>query len=215
MLLFSTVNDIQLRFSTPIMVRKWPEAYKYNDELRSIILQKQRSTDGVHLSNKGGWQSDDDLFRWGDKSIAALSQWVANCIYNIYYTYYREEFFESIQSEKIKFQLNHNGWANVNKKGDWNSTHNHPNSHWSGCYYVQAPNKSGVISFFDPRPHINMLDSGYPMLDIFRQAPQDIEPEDGLTVIFPSWLQHQVTTHESDNERISIAFNTKIHTSKL
>jgi len=74
---------------------------------------------------------------------------------------------------------------------------------------VQTPKGSGQLALFDPRQYINMLDTGRDVLDLFRQVPQLIEPEEGSIVIFPSWLQHQVLPHEVESERISIAFNLR------
>jgi uncharacterized protein (TIGR02466 family) len=82
-------------------------------------------------------------------------------------------------------------------------------SHWSGVYYVQAPPGSGQFAILDPRPNINMMDTGNVLLDLFRQDPRHIAPKEGLTVIFPSWLQHEAGTHELEQERISIAFNIR------
>jgi uncharacterized protein (TIGR02466 family) len=34
-----------------------------------------------------------------------------------------------------------------------------------------------------------------------------IEPQEGLMIMFPSHLNHSVTSNKSDQERISVAFN--------
>ena len=57
------------------------------------------------------------------------------------------------------------GWANVNRQGDYHNLHNHPHSYLSGTYYVKVPEQPtgyrsdlnpGAISFFDPRAQANM-----------------------------------------------------------
>ena len=40
-----------------------------------------------------------------------------------------------------------NMWANINPPGGYNMPHIHPNSHFSGVYYIKAPKDSGNISF--------------------------------------------------------------------
>lgn len=210
MLLFNTINDIQLHFATPILHTAWPAAQKYNSQLKEMILQKQATNASVSVSNRGGWQSRDDFFNWGGDAIAAFAQWVNTCVLHIYETYHNKQFLEQIQAKGIPLSLVATGWANINKRGDWNATHNHPACHWSGVYYVQAPPGSGQFGFFDPRPNINMMDTSQELLNLFAQTPRTIEPKEGLTVIFPSWLQHHVSTHESDAERISIAFNVRL-----
>jgi len=211
MLLFSTINNIQLRFPTPILVMDWPDAARHNAALLQQIANKQAETDSVNLSNRGGWQSRDDLFDWGGEAISSLSTWIARCIYSIHYTYNQEEFPRLLERCGGRLERRLVGWANVNRRGDWNSMHNHANCHWSGCYYLQVPQGSGNIELFDPRGNINMNDTGVEVLDIFRQVPQPIAANEGMTVIFPSWMQHHVTEHRSDQPRISIAFNWRFH----
>ena len=206
-LLFSTINDIQLRFSTPVLVKSWKEASIHGPVLKRLIKERQNQIEGVGLSNRGGWQSRDDLFSWGGESITALYGWIERCIYQIHYTYRQEAFMQLLNKNGGRLGHRLLGWANVNKKGDWNSTHNHPNCHWSGCYYVQVPQPSGRIALLDPRPNINMLSTGNDMIDLFQQAPQEVDVTEGLIIIFPSWMQHMVTAHANQQERISIAFN--------
>lgn len=209
MLLFSTINDVQLHFATPVLPRAWPEAARYHPQLKQLILEQRRNVAGVGVSNRGGWQSRDDLFVWGGEGGRALAQWIQSCVLHIHNTFHPERFQEFLNAPDTRLQMQLVAWANVNGKGDWNSTHNHPNCHWSGVHYVQVPPGSGQIAFLDPRPCINMLDTGNELLDLFRQIPRTIEPKEGMTVIFPSWMQHQVTAHGSEEERISIAFNLR------
>lgn len=209
MLLFSTINDIQLRFATPILRKTWPGASRHNSALKELIIHKSQESGSVAFSNRGGWQSRDDLMTWGGECISALNKWIHACVYQIHYTFNPDTFSQYLAAQGGQLKTRVTAWANINRKGDWNSLHNHPACHWSGVYYVQAPKGSGQIALFDPRPNINMLNTGREALDIFVQAPQTIEPEEGLILIFPSWLQHQVQTHEQEIERISIAFNLR------
>lgn len=98
-------------------------------------------------------------------------------------------------------------WANFSPKGDGHKPHTHPNNYLSGVYYVQTREGADRISFDDPRPQTNII------------SPQVVEPTDenagqihvnvkeGMLILFPSWLQHQVPPNQSDEMRISIAFN--------
>jgi hypothetical protein len=55
------------------------------------------------------------------------------------------------------------GWANVNRRGDYHDPHNHPHAYLSGTYYVAVPKaeqklpenrpdvRPGAISFYDPQ----------------------------------------------------------------
>ena len=48
-----------------------------------------------------------------------------------------------------------NMWANINPTYSYNKTHTHPNSMWSGVYYIKVPKKSGKLFLEDPRPGPN------------------------------------------------------------
>jgi uncharacterized protein (TIGR02466 family) len=209
MLQFNTLNDVRLYFATPVVHLVWPDASRHNAALKALIEEKRRDSPGVKISNYGGWQSKDDFLSWGGESVAALTQWFHASVMRVYQTLHGPEFTNLAARHDNQLQWKGTAWANINGRGDWNSTHNHAVSHWSGVYYVQVPPNSGRLAILDPRPNINMMDTGSDLFDIFRQAPLQIEPREGLTVIFPSWLQHQVTTHESDAERISIAYNLR------
>ena len=50
-----------------------------------------------------------------------------------------------------------NMWANINYPGSYNKQHIHPNSQWSGVYYVKVPKNSGSLFLEDPRPGPNII----------------------------------------------------------
>lgn len=212
MFLFNNINDIQLHFATPVLCKVWPAASEHNASLKEQIFEKSKAAAGRIISNRGGWQSNDDFLEWGGENITALSKWMQSCIVNIYQTYHQERFMEYLSTPGVELKMRAKAWANINRKGDWNAPHNHFGSHWSGVYYVQAPPNSGELALLDPRPNIDMMDTGIEILDMFRNVPRPVKPQDGLTVIFPSWLHHQVSTHQADQERISIAFNIRFIT---
>ena len=44
-----------------------------------------------------------------------------------------------------------NMWANINPPGGMNRAHQHPNSLWSGVYYIKASKNCGNLKIDDPR----------------------------------------------------------------
>ena len=53
-----------------------------------------------------------------------------------------------------------NMWANINYPGSYNKQHMHPNSQWSGVYYVKVPKNSGsyLLKIQDQVPILCYLD---------------------------------------------------------
>lgn len=105
------------------------------------------------------------------------------------------------------------GWANVNRRGDYHNLHNHPHSYLSGTYYVKVPQQPAgyrsdlnpaSISFFDPRPQANM---GAIASDGQIDPELRIDPVPGLILLWPSFLHHLVHPNLSDDLRVSVSFN--------
>jgi hypothetical protein len=99
----------------------------------------------------------------------------------------------------------------VNRAGDYNSLHNHPQQHLAAVYYVKAPPAGsqgvpeGLLELRDPRPAAGVL--GHPVL--FGAYPVRIAPEPGMLVMFPAWIDHMVHPHHEAEDRISLAINVQ------
>ena len=102
-----------------------------------------------------------------------------------------------------EFQLQ--SWVNLHDRGGFNFLHMHEASLLSGSFYVKVPAGSGALCFRDPRPGVThgsfkgSVPNGH--------ADIHLKPSTGLLVLFPSWMEHYVEPHESDEPRICIAFN--------
>ena len=102
-------------------------------------------------------------------------------------------------------------WAIINKKGNFNTEHIHPNSNLSAAYYVKAPKNCG--DFKIGNPHSISRDK-FPE----REKPTElnrlvakIPVTEGDLLIFPSYLPHSVLPNESDEDRIVVSFNIYIN----
>jgi uncharacterized protein (TIGR02466 family) len=102
-----------------------------------------------------------------------------------------------------------NMWANINPPGGYNRAHTHPNSLWSGVYYVKAPINSGHLKIEDPKPSINISRPRRKQGQLPKHLWNEVhfEPIAGRLIMFPSWLNHCVDTNQSNDIRISVSFN--------
>ncbi len=100
-------------------------------------------------------------------------------------------------------------WANVNPPGGMNRAHQHPNSLWSGVYYVKALPNSGYLKIDDPRSSAAMVrptqKKGKLPPRLYRET--HYKPKAGRLIMFPSWLVHCVDPNDSNDIRISVSFN--------
>jgi uncharacterized protein (TIGR02466 family) len=107
------------------------------------------------------------------------------------------------------------GWANINRLGDYHNLHNHPHSWLSGTYYVSIPEHDSLppgrddrtpncISFYDPRPQANMTAiRGDGEVD----PEHRVKPVPGMLLLWPAFLHHLVHPNLSHEPRVSVSFN--------
>lgn len=198
-------ENVAMAFGTPISIYLWPDSDALNTEFRQVILAKEKADKGIKRSNVGGWHSPPDLFVWEAACARELKDRVAAFALDL-----TRLLTASDGPRKINFQME--GWANVSRRGHYNSVHDHPGATWSGVYYVSGGKpdsddpQNGKLELFDPRSGVNMLrlERG-----IF-EGRYLVEPMPGLMVMFPSWLKHMVHPFQGAGERISISYNITV-----
>ncbi len=204
-------NSASIVFGTPLIRFMVPNAPKLNEGLRKLILAREQSHPSRKVSNAGGWQSSTDFLGWGAPECAELLISFQDGV--------RRACNLSPSQRALppgSRTLLLSAWANVNRDRNFNRPHVHPNSHWSGVYYVDIgkpdPNISpnGVIEFVDPRNVAAAAEvPGFTFGD-----PFFFDPEPGMMLLFPSWLYHWVMPFHGTGERISIAFNALLENKK-
>lgn len=105
--------------------------------------------------------------------------------------------------DKIAFSLQ--SWINLHDRGGFNFLHMHEGSLLSGSFYISVPSGSGQFVFRDPRPGVitGSIKGGVPN----GHVDVHLTPSAGLLVLFPCWMEHYVEPHDSDEPRITLAFN--------
>ena len=97
-------------------------------------------------------------------------------------------------------------WANYTNKGQYHHKHNHPNSVISGVFYVAAmPSRDRIYFYKDGYQQIKVTTEDW---NQWNSESWWFPVETGKIVLFPSNLTHMVETVQSEDTRISIAFNT-------
>lgn len=200
---FEPRRDLMHLFSTPVGTLNVPDAADLTPKIAEVILAKEASEQGLTRSNQGGWHSKDDLMTWPELAFANLPEMFQSSVSHM--------IAATSRMPRFNVQLKMAAWANVNRPGTANSTHIHPENHWSGVFYVQTTDfsadpleKAGNLILRDPRGPVSMLRSPG-QTDVFAIAPRQ-----GTIVMFPSWLYHSVRPFSIDTVRISIAFNARI-----
>ena len=194
---------MQIGFSVPIHIVDSKLSDEFLETLKKDIYLLRDNDTGFRLSNNKGWHSTSDLFLKKEESFRGVCTTCASSIASIMKSY-----DENFNHEAIDARFA--GWINVNPKGGSNLIHSHPNSHWSGVLYIQQPSdvtgNSGMIEFINPNQEGRDLAGLLPKNGF--DPIMRIRPKAGQMVIFPSYLLHSVYPNDSDQDRITIAFNS-------
>jgi uncharacterized protein (TIGR02466 family) len=196
--------EVTEAFPTLIGRVRVPDAESMNLELQQLILTEERTHPSLGRSNIGGWHSRPDLLQRSESSVAALTTWLTWAV--------KRMIEASVGVRTFKGTLSLSAWATICRAGAYHAPHSHPDSAWSGVYYVDAGMRaadrpfSGMLEFLDPRAGIEAVSApGDPYGE-----PLRVVPESGLLVIFPSWLYHWVHPYAGQTPRIAVSFNATL-----
>jgi uncharacterized protein (TIGR02466 family) len=104
-------------------------------------------------------------------------------------------------------------WSNIQSRRSRHTMHSHPNSFYSGVIYLAVPpgkeNIAGDIVFLDPRPGNLTIGVDYKKPNSLSNHTISINPQTGMLILFPGWLQHctDICMLEEGEYRISLSFN--------
>ncbi len=195
-------------FGSVLVVHDWPDSDDLNSQLTELLLAREKSMgkESVYRSNAGGWQSPGNLINWTETPIQTLKQRIETIVFNLTDQLIRDE------GKQRQFRLSIDGWGNINRDGDYNVVHTHPNCMWSGVYYVTKGNpdpakpQNGLLELLDPREAANYIQIKNTILD----GREFVENVPGRMLLWPSWMKHMVHPYTGTGERISIAFNVNV-----
>ena len=194
-------------FAVPFLSHTWSDSDEINQDLRRQILAHERdsTTKGVNRSNVGGWQSETGRLEWcGSAGNVLVTRMLAMA------NEATRQVLASYGHQIPAFRWSLEAWVNVNRTGDFNRTHIHGGSTWSGTYYVDAgdpasDSKHGTALYLiDPTQA-----GGGNFLPNLVPTSVYIRPEAGKMVLFPSYVPHMVFAHRGKRPRISVAFNLR------
>ena len=195
------LQSLEMLFATPLLRFRVADHAALDSELLAEGARLRAISEGVRKSNRGGWHSEGNLFASQVPCIARLRALAEASVIDA-----TRKIAPKVDPSAMGMKLS--AWMNVSPPGGFNAPHTHPGAHWSGVYYVSQPEvphgNSGMIEFLDPR-------SDLPFWRIFKarafRPKRKIRPEAGEIVMFPSYLVHWVYPNETEDNRVTIAFN--------
>ena len=182
------------------------------EKLTEFVFQLQREdSEGVILSNVGGWQSNPILEEKHEEFVR-LKREITQYLEIYHLKIYQEMVFKENVTQNIK-----DIWVNINEKYHYNDWHIH-GSNLSGIYYIKhdGSNENGNLTFKHPIHHWQYIMRShwpYELIEEYNEATSeyiDITPKSNMLLIFPSWLEHKAENNLKDDTRISLSFNSDL-----
>tara|TARA_B100000745_G_C20041938_1_gene355109 strand:+ start:110 stop:724 length:615 start_codon:yes stop_codon:yes gene_type:complete len=166
-----------------------------NDAIKEYCYHLKDNTEGVEISNRGGWHSKEILEPLPD----ALNELFSNFLgfVNDY----------CAQITGLNNLMLGNFWVNINQKYDYNRSHDHQNSILSGVYYVDCEGEDVGNFVVERDDSAEFFLGSYKNVSGFTGTSFAITPLTGFAFLMPSWVLHSVEQNLTDRDRISVAFN--------
>jgi len=187
------VSKEHMLFPTPL----WQVEVKEvdNEAIKEYCYFLQENTEGVVISNRGGFHSKEIIEPLPDALIELFTNIEA----------FVNEYCSQITG--LNGLALGNFWVNINPPGCFNRRHDHQNSVMSGCYYVQAEGDD-IGNFVAERDdNAEFFLGSYKNVSGFSGTSFGLTPNAGNLAIFPAWMYHSVEPNCTNKDRISIAMN--------
>lgn len=113
-------------------------------------------------------------------------------------------FFEIFKTNSAKPYITQS-WLNFTYQNQFHHEHNHPNSFLSGVFYLNAVDNDKI--FFHKKSD-SMFEFEPDEFNLFNSHKWWIPVKTNDVIFFPSRLRHEVGINETEDCRISLAFNT-------
>ena len=166
-----------------------------NEALKEYAYTLRDNTEGVVISNRGGWHSKEMLKPLPD---------ALNLLFTNFQGFVNDYCAQITGLNQLQVG---NFWFNINGKHHYNRTHDHQNSILSAVYYIDAEGDD-IGNFVVERDDTAEFFLGsYKNLNQFTGTSFPIKPLTGFAFIMPSWVKHSVDANLEDRDRISLAVN--------
>jgi len=210
---------------TPLGVERFARAAQINPLLVRIFTAMRAASEHERGEAGGAFHaSEDDLLRRID--LPEWSEFVAFVVQRLQATMAQAN--RGVwPAGRLSLKVEIAGmWFQIGNHGAYHDVHNHGNCSWCGVYYVQIDppearhahpafaENNGRTRFYGP--YLPRLGGAHMDLgNAYLQRPHvDVEPEEGILVVFPAYLEHHALPYAGERDRIVVSFNAALHASE-
>lgn len=187
-------NAIYPLFPYPLVV--CGKCYEFTDAEKRFISELEM------LDNSGNLMSKNDRVLDSD-GLSGLKLFVDGQVLN-----YKKNLLHMKDENEIYITQS---WVNKSSQNDFHPKHKHPNSIISGVIFFDENTDASLPPIRFHRTHeMFPLSFSFDELNEFNASSREFDPEQGMLMLFPSLLEHDVDKNTSDRTRTSISFNTYV-----
>lgn len=197
-------------FSVPLWNFNFYNSYEINKKIAEWGEETSKKVPTVLNSNLGGgWQSGD--LNMEDSMFSPIYHFILESMRKVSSDVMAPGNFSKENSAPTIHVTS--SWLNVNPRHSYNALHDHGLAHFSGVYYVQVPKGDcGKLGLHNPsifgydwpafKEKVNNIPGEMPLAEI--------APVPGAIYLWRSYLKHDVTANNTDENRISLSFNIQV-----
>jgi len=100
-------------------------------------------------------------------------------------------------------------WINIYNKNCSMDIHHHPNSLFTGVYFIKLPDNGAQFAFDSPSTQ-EMIHAPVKMSNEYNMKNASFIASEGELIVFNSHIKHRVFLHNIDEERITLSFTAVI-----
>ena len=190
-------DELLQLFPIPVLICPYPVDYSKELEwLKNCETRKNSESGGIQHYNGTTNRQSEDTFLLDKPELSNVRAFIEAKLH---------KFVTEIMASTDKLVITQS-WLNKNKKGESHHEHVHPNSMVSGVWYPQIHEELPPIQFRSrTQRDISLQTEKY---NTFNSATFMLPMKRGELILFPSNLTHSVPINLTDQERISLSFNS-------
>jgi uncharacterized protein (TIGR02466 family) len=184
---------MQVNYIFPMPVAKTPPMYELTEKEKCFLNNQEITKNESNYTSVNNYILNSEILSDLKKYLEKISN----------------DFFHAVYSPSNDCSVYiTQSWVNYSSKGEHHHKHSHPNSFISGVFYIQANNQHDKIWMHRANEEMFFFDTN--KFNPFNLANVYFSVNTGETILFPSKIQHSVQPVETNEKRISLAFNTFI-----
>ena len=187
-------NAIYPLFPYPLMI--CAVRYEFTSSEKKYISELEM------IDNVGNLMSKNDKVL-DSKELSNLKRFIDGQIFN-----FKKNLLRIKDENEIYITQS---WVNNANPDQFHPKHKHPNSIISGVMYLDESDDESLAPIrFHRTLEMFPLNFSFDELTEFNASCREFDPAQGMLMLFPSLLEHDVERNTSDRMRTSLSFNTYV-----